>query len=260
VLLALAVPASLTAVTSARSGHRASAPRVHAGAAVARLAVPAHGPRSSRRGIPGTAPAAVAPKGRLVAWLRPGRTVAVRSRPGGRVVGRMGLTPFGSRVTFPVLARRGPWAGVPTVAVGNGRLGWIDSRSAGLRWRRTRKTIVIDLVHRRLELRQGTHALVAGSVGVGAPGTPTPTGRFAITDKLSGPRYGAAYGCCILALSGRQRRLPAGWRGGDRLAIHGTTAPGTIGAAASTGCLHAAESLLRSLMRRVPLGTPVIIR
>jgi lipoprotein-anchoring transpeptidase ErfK/SrfK len=277
VLVALAVPASVAAVTSASPTPDSPPTHVQPGVAASRLAS-AHGPRSSARGVPGAAPATAAPRhpatfgarrsgrpprrpaGRLVAWVRPGRTVVVRRRPGGRAVARMARTPFGSRVAFPVLARRGRWVGVPAAQVGNGRLGWVDSRSAGLRWRRTRKTILIDLVHRRLELRQGTHTLLAGRVGVGAPGTPTPTGRFAITDKLSGPRFSAAYGCCILALSGHQTRLPPGWRGGDRLAIHGTPDPGTIGAAASTGCLHAAERLLRALMRHVPLGTPVIIR
>ena len=39
-----------------------------------------------------------------------------------------------------------------------------------------------------------------------------------------------------------------------------TNAPGTIGAAASAGCLRAADADLRILMRRVPLGTPVFIR
>ena len=44
------------------------------------------------------------------------------------------------------------------------------------------------------------------------------------------------------------------------MAIHGTSDPTSIGAAASAGCLRAADSDLRLLMRRVPLGTPVIIR
>ena len=81
-----------------------------------------------------------------------------------------------------------------------------------------------------------------------------------MTDKLSGSRYGPYYGCCIVALSGHQPHLPAGWPGGDRLAIHGTDSPGAIGTAASAGCLRAADGDLRVLMRRVPLGTPVFIR
>src|SRR4029079_2923299 len=75
-------------------------------------------------------------------------------------------------------------------------------------------------------------------VGIGAPGTATPTGRFAINDKIAGSRYSSVYGCCILALSGHQTNLPRGWTGGDRLAIHGGPPAGP----GSTGCLQAAEA------------------
>jgi lipoprotein-anchoring transpeptidase ErfK/SrfK len=98
------------------------------------------------------------------------------------------------------------------------------------------------------------------TVGVGRPGSPTPLGRFAVTDKLSGGAYGPYYGCCILALSAHQPNLPPGWPGGDRIAIHGTNDPGSIGAATSAGCPHALDVDLRVLMRRVPLGTPVFVR
>src|SRR5438309_491356 len=81
----------------------------------------------------------------------------------------------------------------------------------------------------------------------------TPIGRFSITDKLSGGAYGPYYGCCILALSGHQTNTPAGWRGGDRLAIHGTNDPSSIGTGSSAGCLHARARDLHVLMRRVPL-------
>jgi lipoprotein-anchoring transpeptidase ErfK/SrfK len=96
-------------------------------------------------------------------------------------------------------------------------------------------------------------------VGIGRPGSPTPTGRFAVTDKLSGAPYGTVYGCCILALSAHQPNLPAGWKGGDRMAIHGTSDPASIGAPSSAGCLRAGDGDLRYLMRRLPLGTPVFI-
>ena len=86
---------------------------------------------------------------------------------------------------------------------------------------------------------------------------PTPTGRFTVTDKITPGPDQPYYGCCLLALSGHQPYLRPGWAGGDRIAIHGG---GTIGAAASAGCLHASESDLRVLMRVVPLGTPVYIK
>ncbi len=53
---------------------------------------------------------------------------------------------------------------------------------------------------------------------------------------------------------------PAGWQGGNRLAIHGTNNPASIGVPSSAGCLHADAEDLKVLMRRVPLGTPVFIR
>jgi lipoprotein-anchoring transpeptidase ErfK/SrfK len=120
--------------------------------------------------------------------------------------------------------------------------------------------LVLDLSRRRLLLFDGRRALRRMTVGIGSASSPTPRGRFAVTDKLLGSRYGAYYGCCILALSAHQPRLPAGWRGGDRIAIHGTTDSGSIGAATSAGCPHARNSDLRVLFRAVPLGAPVIIR
>jgi lipoprotein-anchoring transpeptidase ErfK/SrfK len=105
----------------------------------------------------------------------------------------------------------------------------------------------------------GGRTLRSVPVGLGAAGSPTPTGRFAVTDKLAGARYRGVYGCCILALSGQQPKPPKGWRGGRRLAIHGT--PGSSGAftGSSAGCVRADGRTMRLLMRRVPLGTPVFV-
>ena len=97
-------------------------------------------------------------------------------------------------------------------------------------------------------------------VAVGGPGTPTPTGRFAVTDKLLTEDPSSPYGCCILALSAHQPHTVQGWGGGDRIAIHATDLPETIGSAASLGCLRAPAADVRRLVRSVPLGTVVTIR
>jgi len=197
----------------------------------------------------------------LVAHVRGSAPVPVHNRPFGRVLGRLSArTDFGSRRAFAVVrSRRDRWLAVPAPELGNGRLGWIDAGSASLRFTRTPIELRIDLSRRELVVREGGRALRRLRVGIGAPGTSTPTGRFAVTDLLPGARFNVAYGCCILALSGRQPNLPPGWPGGDRLAIHGTPDGSRIGGAASNGCLEAAESDLRYLMRRVPLGTQVVI-
>jgi lipoprotein-anchoring transpeptidase ErfK/SrfK len=186
--------------------------------------------------------------------------VAVSERPGGPAAGTVGATTeFGSPRVLSVAARRGDWLGVVTEGRPNGRLGWVR-RDSSVALRRTRWSLHADLSKRMLILRRGERAVQRVSVAIGRAGSETPTGRFAVTDKLDGSRFGPYYGCCILALSGIQPKTPPGWTGGNRLAIHGTDSPSTIGAAASAGCLRAADPDLRLLMRKVPLGTPVFIR
>ena len=188
------------------------------------------------------------------------RSVALRDRPGGRVVARAGSsTEFGDQRVLSIARRHGPWLGVVATELPNGRLAWIHRKNSGLDFRRTRYSLHADLSGRWVELRRGGRRIRRISVAIGRPGSETPTGRFALTDKLNGSAYGPYYGCCVLALNGHQPNLPPGWNGGNRLAIHGTDSPGTIGAAASAGCLRAADADLRVLMRRVPLGTPVFI-
>jgi lipoprotein-anchoring transpeptidase ErfK/SrfK len=207
-------------------------------------AVPLPPPPKPVRATPGT----------LVAYVRSGRTVAVRSAPNGPVVAQLSSrTQFGSPRTFAV-TRAGHALRVITTELPNGRTGWVDAHGA-LRLSRTTVSLDVDLSSRVLRVRVGDRLVRKMRVGIGAPGTATPTGRFAITDKLRGSDYSSVYGCCILALSGHQTNLPPGWTGGDRLAIHG----GSTGGAVSTGCLHAAEADLRFLMRKVPLGAQITI-
>jgi lipoprotein-anchoring transpeptidase ErfK/SrfK len=196
----------------------------------------------------------------LIVRIDSGATVTLRARPRGRTVLRVGdRTEFGSRQRFGVVRRRGPWLAVTTPALPNGTLGWVHRRSDAVGVERTRWAIHADISNRTVVLRRGGRPVRRLSVAVGRPGSPTPTGRFAVTDKLSGGNYGPYYGCCILALSATQPNTPPGWTGGNRMAIHGTSDPSSIGAAASAGCLRASDSDLRLLMSRVPVGTPVVI-
>jgi hypothetical protein len=196
------------------------------------------------------------PPGYEIAHLE--KSTPLYASPSGAVLTRLSTrTEFGSPQTLGVVRHRGRWLAVVSTARPNSRLGWV--RAGAVRVTRTQASLVLDLSKRRLVLEEGGRVVRRMTVGVGRPSSPTPTGRFAVTDKLSGYRYGPYYGCCILALSAHQSNLPAGWTGGDRIAIHGTNAPWTIGAAASAGCAHARDADLRVLMRRVPLGTPIFI-
>jgi hypothetical protein len=194
----------------------------------------------------------------VIARLRAGSRVTVWRAPGGRVAGVAGPeTEFGSPVVFSVVKERGGWLGVATPDLPNGRLGWIrrDPRRVDLQW--TRYSLSVDLSARALSFRYGDGTVGRFVVTVGGPGSETPAGRFGITDALRF-RSSPFYGCCALALSGRQTRLPPGWLGGDRIAIHGT--PGPVGGAESHGCIRATDATMRTLFRHVPLGAPVFVR
>jgi hypothetical protein len=212
---------------------------------------------------PAPAPAAPPkPPAHVIAHVRSGSVVALRSRPFGPVVARVGaVTRFGSQRAFGVVTtQHGRWLAVTEAGVGGNRVVWVDARAGGLRYSRTALELEVDLSDRTLTLKRGEAVLRHVAVGIGTFDSPTPTGRFAVTDKLAGSDFSAAYGCCILALSAVQTKLPAGWSGGDRIAIHGTLSASDFGRAVSAGCVHASDSELRYLMRIVPIGTPVLIR
>jgi hypothetical protein len=198
-----------------------------------------------------------APRGRW-ATARVLRATALRAAPAGRRVGVLRRrTEFGSPKVVSVLRRRGAWLRVVVPERPNSRPGWIRARAT--RPGAVDVSIHVDRSARRLTVRRRGRVLRRMPVAVGRPGTETPTGRFAVTDKLRTRRSDSPYGCCAIALSGHQTRLLPGWPGGDRLAIHATPQPETIGKAASLGCLRGSTRDLQALLRIVPLGAPVFV-
>ena len=194
----------------------------------------------------------------LLLRVRLHERVRLHHRPGGRVVAILGdRTEFGSPTVLTALARRGSWAQVSAAVLG-GRRAWlrIDGHVAR---RATRWELRADVSARSLQVIHDGRLLHDYRVAVGAPISPTPTGRFQVTDKLRGRKFGASYGCCILALSTDQPHPPPGWTGMARMAVHGTDAERTVGDAVSAGCLHAHGAAMRWMMRHVPVGTPVVI-
>jgi hypothetical protein len=237
-------------------GYRAQAQLAEASASVP--SPPTVAPQEPVNPAPAPAPKPARPAGHEL--LKVSGQVELRQHPGGDAVAVVGpRTEFGSQRVLSVAARRGRWLGVVTDEQPNGRLAWVDRKSAGLSAGRTTVSLHADLSERTLVLERAGKTLRRVKVAVGNSSSPTPPGRYAVTDKMPGSRYGAYYGCCILALSGHQVNPPPGWTGGNRLAIHGTDNPATIGTPASAGCLRAADADLQALMNAVPLGTPVFV-
>jgi L,D-transpeptidase catalytic domain len=214
-----------------------------------------------------TSRAATPPRASTVGVIPPGpgnlaamagrRGITLRDRPGGRVVAHLRpRTEWGSPTVVWASERRGHWLGVYATVVGNNRIAWLDARRDRPRMWRSQYSLHADLSNRALELWRGSRVVRRMSAGIGAANTPTPVGRFSVTDKLIPARGLSYYGCGLLALSGHQAHLRPGWAGGDRIAIHG----GSVGGAASAGCLHVSDSDLKRLMKVIPIGTPVYIK
>lgn len=257
-VLAIELAAGTSVASRARAIVLADPPRPPAAEAIApaAIATAALEPR------PGDAPDAAPRAARAFLLVRIERAMPITAGPGaGRVLGTM---PAGSRFyDEPTVAwvrrvspggRFGlvdvPYASAPAA-------GWIRLRGLGRSW--TGISVVADLSERRITVRRGDGVLFRATAATGAPATPTPTGRYFVTDRVAFPG-GGALGTFAFGLSGIQTHLPAGWSGGDQLAIHGTNAPWSIGRPASAGCLRVAESVLRRLRPLLRLGTPVIVR
>ncbi len=186
----------------------------------------------------------------------------ITARPGGgRVVGQM---PAGS-----------PFYGIPHVAwiqdqSNDGRYGkvavpysatratgWI--RIAGLKLSHTSYAVRVDLSRHLISVTRRGKVILRFPAAIGAPGSPTPPGRYFVTDRVPFSP-GGPYGAFAFGISGIQPRLPEGWTGGAQLAIHGTNDPSSIGRSVTAGCPRVSSSALERLKPVMSLGTPVIIK
>jgi L,D-transpeptidase catalytic domain len=192
----------------------------------------------------------------LTAYVR--RPTVLYSSPGGRRKLKIpGRTEWGSPRVLSVVQQSGRWLGVLVPELPNGQVAWLPERAArlgGVVW-----SLHVDVSKRRLWVKKNCHLVRRMRVAVGSSEHPTPSGRFAVTDKLKVGTGGSPYGCCVLALTGHQRDLPPDWPGGDRLAIHATKDESTIGHPVSLGCMRVKSSEGRWLIGNIQAGTPVFI-
>ncbi|MBC7461055.1 MAG: L,D-transpeptidase, partial [Thermoleophilia bacterium] len=124
----------------------------------------------------------------------------------------------------------------------------------------TRTMVVADLSEHRLHAYRGCREVLDVPSAIGRSGSPSPVGRFWVTDRIAVPRSQPSFGSYAFGLSTFQPHPPAGWKGGNQMAIHGTNAPASVGTAASAGCLRVAEPTLATLKPLLRPGTPVIIQ
>lgn len=188
------------------------------------------------------------------------RKTVLYTEPGGKTLARLGpKTEWNSPRILSVVKRRDGWLAVLAPELENGQVGWIEEEVVE-RLDSVAFSVHADLSRRQVLVKRGGKVIRRLKVGVGRSTNPTPPGRYAVTDKLRVSDPGSPYGCCVIALTGHQVRLPEGWPGGDRLALHATQDLSGLGQAVSLGCMRADPKDARWMLETLPLGTPVFVR
>jgi lipoprotein-anchoring transpeptidase ErfK/SrfK len=190
------------------------------------------------------------------------RSMPITAAPGGgRVVGEMpaGSRYYGVPLKAWVLERSedGRFGRVPVPYSGSRATGWISLK--GLVLDHTPYMVSADLSRHLVTVKKLDKVVMRIPAATGSPSSPSPTGRFFVTDRVAADPNGS-FGAFAFGISGIQPNLPAGWTGGDQMAIHGTNDPSSIGTSASAGCLRVGGRALDRLKPILQLGTPVEIK
>jgi lipoprotein-anchoring transpeptidase ErfK/SrfK len=94
-------------------------------------------------------------------------------------------------------------------------------------------------------------------VATGTGNTPTPHGRFYLTELIKPTNAG--YGPYAYGLSAYSDALNSFGGGPGQIGLHGTPEKSSIGHAASHGCIRVTNPTITKLAAILPLGTPVQI-
>jgi hypothetical protein len=139
----------------------------------------------------------------------------------------------------------------------NGRTGWVPRIALGPLHAVT-TALTIDKRRSRATLRRSGRRVWRAWIGHGAPGTPTPSGRFYIRERIRNTGGNPVYGPLAFGTSAYSDL--SDWPGGGVVGIHGTNQPGLIPGRPSHGCIRVRNRAVVRLARLMPVGTPVRIR
>ncbi len=139
----------------------------------------------------------------------------------------------------------------------NGSVGWV--RAGDVRLSRVTTRIVVDLSDRRVTLFRDGERVLSTTAAIGKPGTPTPTGRYYVNQRLLAADPSGPFGPGAVGISAFSPTLQY-WAQGGPIAIHGTNTPYKLGLAVSYGCVRIANGHLLRLFDEADEGTPVVIR
>ena len=211
------------------------------------------------------APARLSNETTFTRWAGAALLARVYAQPTtqSRRVGRLRfLTEDGFPEVYVLLTERADGAGISWVQLRlpqrpNNVTGWVR-RSALGPFHLVHTRLVVNRRARRITLFKRGKRRFRARVGVGAPGTPTPTGHFWIREKfhVSG---NALYGTRAMGTAAYSDVL-TDWPGGGVIGIHGTDQPGLIPGRPSHGCVRVRNGDVKRLYALTPIGTPLLIK
>jgi hypothetical protein len=185
--------------------------------------------------------------------VHPRRAVAVFAEPGRRPFAKVGPRQLGP-TWLPVVSRHAGWSKVLLPSRPNGAAGWV--RTALVERRTTPYVVRVHLASRTLELVRDGATAGTWRVAVGAPATPTPTGRTFLLGSVVDDQQ--TFSPVILPLGAHSDTLDTYGGGPGTVAFHGWPDSSVFGQAVSHGCVRVPADAL-DLLRQVPLGTLVLV-
>jgi lipoprotein-anchoring transpeptidase ErfK/SrfK len=188
--------------------------------------------------------------------LHPTVKRVIYTRPGGPPLAMLPVTELSNPTWVPIVESLPGWDRVLLPTRPNRSTGWIYLNGGGLRFGYSPYRIKIDLARYQLTVFDAGRRLGTWKVAIGAPGTPTPTGRTFLLASLA-PRP-ATYSPLILPLGTHSRTLSTFGGGPGTVALHGWPDPGVFGHAASHGCVRVPAGALH-VLSAIPLGSSVLI-
>jgi len=121
------------------------------------------------------------------------------------------------------------------------------------------RVVLVSLVDRKLAVIENGVVIATFQVAVGAKVSPSPTGEFTIVSRVTNPTY---YHRGTVIPAGKDNPVGTRWVGLTLkgYGIHGTNAPGSIGHAASHGCIRLRNRDVERLFTMLRIGDRVQIR
>jgi len=186
-----------------------------------------------------------------------GADVPVSATAGGAVTSTLpNPQASGAPLVFRVVEQQSGWVRVQLAKRPNGSTGWVPTSAVKLT--SDPYAIVVSVADNTLDLYKDGSVLHSYPVATGTGGTPTPAGRFALTELLAPTNDG--YGPYAYGTTAFSDVLNSFGGGPGQIGLHGTNDSSSIGSGASHGCVRMHNADITALAKLLPLGTPFQVR